>query len=375
VNKSHFSGGLLEMKTRILFVLFIAIFVLCSCSGGPGPTPDPVPDDPGAIRHIILNACYVTAEWMKFTDNHGGGWLAAIDPKELHGVKFYEAAIWEDTMSIHLYAFPNDYLQKELELLQTDALVPYRESFLVQKFENMPENRYGRGDFVLHAFTEFAKTLVKRHPHASHNLMYNGHGGPNEFFDMHLSPAQATALLSNWHSALGRKLGFVDMGGPCNKGNFHDLEAIHEHANYYIASDLAIGGHLDDFKDFESTEILFQYPRILASHKNLKDALIERVNVRGARLQAGKKAIIADQAMQSMYLYSCSEFAKHKKKISKFMESLGENSGWYDIKHELKKAGRKDLLDALNSIIIHGVDTKGFFPWPEEWNGLFWVVN
>jgi|GEM_PF-2632589 len=31
------------------------------------------------------------------------------------------------------------------------------------------------------------------------------------------------------------------------------------------------------------------------------------------------------------------------------------------------------LLRALDEIIIHGVDTKSFFAWPQQWNGLLWV--
>jgi hypothetical protein len=369
------------MKNKFLLVLMIVtvVLVLCGCSGE--PVPDPVTDDPTAINHIILSVCYVTKDWSEFDSTLGGGWSHAVINKELAGVKFYEAAIWEDTMAIHLYAFPNDYTETEEYRLFIEPepdfdLVEYRESFLVQKFDNMPEEFTNKSEFVLHAFTEFAKTLVERHPDASHNLIYSGHGGVDEFLGQHLTLAQAITLLSHWHSALGRKLGFVDMGHPCSKGNFHDLEAIHKHAEYYIASDLLVCGYIDeDFKgDRNSMDSLYQYPRILASHDNLEDALIERVNLRSAMHKSGKKSITEEKAMQSMYLYSCSEFARHKDAIEEFMVSLrlGNNDWSVDIKHEIEKAGRQDLLNAFNSIVIHGVDTKDYFPWPEERNGLFW---
>lgn len=364
------------MKTKIFSVLLI-ILLICGCGGsGPDPSPDLGPPDPGpdpdAINHIILNVCYVTKEWIEFDSELGGGWTCAIVNKELHGVKFYEAAIWEDTMSIHLYAFPQDYVE-------TQGPVAYRESFVIAKFDNMPDKRSGRGEFVLDVFSEFAQILVERHPDATHNLIYTGHGGPGEFFDVHLRPAEMTTLLSNWHSALGRKLGFVDMGGPCNKGSFHDLEAIHEHAEYYIASDLSVGCFTyDDWDsvDYDSLEALYQYPRILSSHEKLENALIERVNVYRDRYNAGKNNITNNQVMQSHYLYSCSEFAKHKTAITEFMESLSFNPyvGRADIRHEIARAGRKDLLEAFESIIVYGVDTRQYFTWPEENNGLFWSI-
>ena len=125
----------------------------------------------GSVNHVILSAIHVTADWNLFTEMHGG-WPAAIPNKDTLGVKFYEAAIWDDGLSIHFYAFPNDFDASygSMENLPMQERVAYRESFCVMKIPGMPAEQSERGQFVLDAFTKFAKLLVERHPDASHNL-------------------------------------------------------------------------------------------------------------------------------------------------------------------------------------------------------------
>jgi hypothetical protein len=335
-----------------------------------------------AIDHVILSVVYVTTDWSPFTDI--SGWPGNVPIKESQGVKFYEATIWDDTLSIHLYALPNDYnqLYGDHENLSTAEKVAYRESYLVKKFSGMPTKNSERGPFVLNAFTEFARILVEKHPDASHNLIFNGHGGAGgELFTLHLNHSEANRFLGNWHSMLGRKLGFIDMGGPCNKGSFYDLLAFYEHADYYIASDLDVCGYLPDDPDdpaaeYNRTHKEYNYPRILSSHKNLRDALIERVNLRRRKYELARNNITGERAMQSMYLYSCSAFGRHKDAISSFMKSQDmEGEGYFvDIRSTMiKKGAAPELLKAFDSIIIHGVDTKDFFRWPEEKNGMIWL--
>ena len=37
----------------------------------------------------------------------------------------------------------------------------------------------------------------------------------------------------------------IDMGGPCTKGSFSDLDNFSDYATYYVASDLPNGGYTD----------------------------------------------------------------------------------------------------------------------------------
>ncbi len=313
------------------------------------------------------------------------GWPHAVQNKESQGVKFYEAAIWEDTMAIHLYEFPADYdfHYGELEGLPTQEKVAYRESFAIKTITGMPQEHAKRGPFVLSAFTELAKTLVERHPKATHNLVYSGHGGPGgELFENHLNHTEATEFLRRWHDMLGRRLGFVDMGTVCMKGSFQDLEAFYEHADYYIASDLNVGcTQFDDsFSEeiYNRSETLCQYPRILSSFDNMEEALIERMNLHRLRYEDSVKYATENKVMQSQYLYSFSAFGKHKDAISDFMQSQDYDPhqvAMVDIKTALQENGAgAELLAAFDSIMIHGVDTKDFFTWPEEYNGMSWLT-
>jgi hypothetical protein len=339
----------------------------------------------------------VTPDWIPFNDITG--WTAAVEIKEAQGVKFYEATIWEETSSIHLYALPNDYDQFYglHEHLSTEKKVAYRESFCIKKFSGMPAKLSERGPFVLNAFTEFARILVDRHPTASHNLMFTGHGGlipGGELFCLHLNHSEANTLVGRWHSMLGRKLGFVDMGGPCSKGSFHDLEAYYEHADYYIASDLSTGCTTWDVWTMElynRSDVFYNYPRLLSSHNTMKDALIARVNLTRLRYEDTKPHATRDQIMQSCYLYSSSAFGKHKNDIAAFLKAQdfsdyparftveteeGTLCVFVDVLGAMKSYGASQgLLDAYKSIIIHGVDTRDFFTWQGEWNGMLWITG
>jgi hypothetical protein len=391
---------------KIFLVIMIIVFAMSGCavstdSAGltPAPTvaptatptaaptveptaePTPTPRDPNAIDHIILSVVYVTKEWMPFTDICG--WTQAVPVRESQGVKFYEAAIWEDTMSIHLYAFSNDYnpwygLSPD-DNTSDDEKVAYRESFLVKAFSGMPSKHAKRSPFVLNAFSEFAKILAERHPDATHNLIYSGHGAPGgELFEMHLLPKDANAFLGNWHAALGRKLGFIDMGTVCSKGSFQDLEAFYEHTDYYIASDVLTCPVFDEGADITRSDPLYQYPGILSSHDTMEKAMIARVNLSRLRYEDGIQDATERKVIQSQYLYSCSAFGKHKDAIASFIQSLKYDPykvGSVDVRAALEKNGAgSELLAAFDSIIIHSADTKDFFTWSQSHNGMSWLT-
>jgi hypothetical protein len=399
-------GRFNNMKRKVCVVIMIILLALSGCAvsvdstdltpiptaaaaAANTPAPEPIPEatlspkDPSAIDHIIMSVVYVTKEWNLFLEV--AGWPHAVQNKESQGVKFYEAAIWEDTMAIHLYAFPGDYdfMYGEHEGLSTEEKVAYRESFAIKTISDMPQEHEERGPFVLNAFTEFAKILVERHPDATHNLVYSGHGGPGgELFENHLDPTEAAEFLGSWHDMLGHKLGFVDMGTVCMKGSFQDLEAFHEHTDYYIASDLNVGcTQFDDsfsIEIYNKSDTLYQYPRILSSFDNMEEALIERVNLHRLRYEDSINYATENEVMQSQYLYSCSAFGQHKDVIAAFMQSQNYDPhqvALVDIKTALEENGSgAELLAAFDSIIIHGVDTKDFFTWPQEFNGMTWMT-
>lgn len=333
----------------------------------------------GSAQHIILAPVHVTADWMSFSDMHGG-WPGAIPNKDQYGVKFYEVAIWDDSLSVHLYAFPNDFDPSygEMEKLPTEERVRYRENYCIMKYSGMPAEVSDRGPFILAAFTEFSRILVERHPDATHNLTYLGHGGSGgELFAQHMNRSQASLFLSHWTGMLGRKLGFIDMGMPCSKGSFQDLEIYHAYADYYIASDMAICGAIPDDESFDTmiNDWLNNYPRLLSSYHPLEKALKARIDLRRLTLEEGRIARTADKNMQSLYLYSCEAFAQHKGAISAFMKSqqLAGRSPILDIKSiMIEYKAPPALINSLQDIIIYGVDNRDFFAWPEQWHGLSW---
>ncbi|MCC5907248.1 MAG: hypothetical protein JJU13_13635 [Balneolaceae bacterium] len=329
------------------------------------------------VNHIILRVVHVTEDWMPFSSN--SGWQRAAPIKEKHGVKFYEVAIWDETLSIHLYEFPNDYDPNYgvREGLSDEERISYREKFSLKTVTGMPPQLQDRSSFVIDAFHKFSQILVDRHPDAIHNLVYSGHGSPGgELFARHLDPEEAHILLNNWTSLLGRNLGFIDMGGPCNKGGFGDLQVFCQYSKYYIASDLVNGGYaIDDFslETYRMSDIDYNYPRILGTNDNLQKALIDRINIRRLRYEVSINNITKNEVMQANYLYSCNEFLSHEDEISYFMKKINAKSH-VDILSEMQiHNAEPSLINKVKSIISYGVDTKDFFTWPVEKNGILWT--
>ena len=124
-------------------------------------------------------------------------------------------------------------------------VIAYREQYAISVHSDMPE-AWGdrRSDFLRIAFEDFVSRLVELHPEADHHLMYSGHGGPGgALFAGQLKHDDADAFLATWTRLLGKPLGVIDMGGPCNKGAYEDLANFCRHASYYVASDLPNGGY------------------------------------------------------------------------------------------------------------------------------------
>ena len=115
----------------------------------------------------------MTEDWVPFSS--AGGWTQAVLQKESDVLRYYEAAIWEETDSVHLYAFPNDYdggFGLDEDIPDADVIA-YREQHAISVHSDMPE-AWGdrRSDFQRIAFEDFVSRLVELHPEADHHLMY-----------------------------------------------------------------------------------------------------------------------------------------------------------------------------------------------------------
>jgi hypothetical protein len=85
------------MKTGILGFILVLAAGTQSC---------PVVEYPR--HHVMLRVVRVIPDWHGY-DISGGGWPSAVSVKESDVLKYFEAAIWEETQSIHLYEFDNEF--------------------------------------------------------------------------------------------------------------------------------------------------------------------------------------------------------------------------------------------------------------------------
>ena len=345
---------------------------------GTPPAPDLVVGAPSP-PHVMLRVVRVTEDWMPFAST--GGWTAAVERKESETLKYYEAAIWEETASVHLYEFPNDYDPhkgyRPNENLTDDEKIAYREQFLIKKYTNMPQAwTEARSAFLKSGFKDFASRLVNRHPSSEHHLMYSGHGGPGgRLFGGNLKREDAHDFLEFWKQSLGKPLGVVDMGGPCNKGSFADLDNFCDHVKYFVASDLPNGGYtMDDwtYEKYRETDPETQYHSLLSSNESLEEALIGRIDLKRRAYEYSRNNMVSNQVEQANYLYSCDLFLEFSPEFKSFLEELDTD---YDISDDLyqfmvNNAAEEVLIDGFNDVFVHSADNKDFFEWSVVANGM-----
>ena len=337
-----------------------------------GPAAAPFPQQ----AHVILRVVLVSEDWVPFSS--AGGWTEAAPEKESEGLRYYEAAIWEETDSVRLYAFPNDYdpFFGVFGDVPASEVIAYREQYAISVHEDMPEESSDeRSDFLRAVFEDFARMLVHRHPDAEHHLMFNGHGGPGgDLFEKQMKNRDADAFLATWTGRLGKPLGVVDMGGPCNKGGYEDLANFCKHARYYVASDLPNGGYsTDDWtpeKHWETSEAK-QYHRILASNDSLEEALIERVNLRRKDYEYSRSNLTQDRWPQANYVYSCVAFRNFSAAFEIYLDETTIPDPLYDLYElMLEYSAPPSLLEKFQDVFVHAVDNRDFFTWNIPANGM-----
>ena len=274
----------------------------------------------------MLRVVRVTEDWMAFSG--WGGWPAAVSTKESEILKYYEVAIWEETSSVHLYEFTNDYDPHYGGFEESDeSVIANREQFLLRKYTDMSQAwTDARSDFLKSAFIDITSYLVDRHPGSDHHLAYSGHGGPGgRLFGGQLEREHTYDFLESWSQSLGRPLGVVDMGGPCNKGSFADLDAFCEHARYFVASDLPNGGYtMDDWTSEKHHEANpdSQYHNLFAGSHSLEEALKGRIDLKRKSYEYSRNNMIDNRVAQANYLYSCAAFLTFSPDFKSFLDEV-----------------------------------------------------
>ena len=343
------------------------------------PTPTPTATPFLVQPHVMLRVVLVHDDQDGWRYSSTGGWTQAVVRKESDSLRYYEAAIWEETGSVHLYAFPNDYdgLYGTFGDIPADETIAYREQYAISVHSGLPEAYTDeRSVFLQEAFELFTSLLVERHPDAEHHLMYSGHGGPGgALFEGQLKARDAETFLGAWAELLGRPVGVVDMGGPCNKGGYADLATFCEHARYYVASDLANGGYsLDDstVEKYYETDAETQYHRLLEEHETLEDALIERVDLRRLHYEYARQNQTAGQVVQASYVYSCPAFNDFSVAFEEFVAGVSLTRPLsYDLRELLVGADAPpSLMEQYERVFVHAVDNRDFFTWDVTANGM-----
>lgn len=327
-----------------------------------------------AYEHtVMVRVVSVTPDWMPYASTDG--WTQAVSIKESNRLKYFEVAIWQENASVHLYEFPNDYDPFFGQGKSDQEKIDYREQFALSVFSDMPGSRTEKSAFIKSAFLAFIDIIAARYPHSSHALSYSGHGGPGgALFAGELAPGHAQDVLHHWTDSIQSKLAFIDMGGPCNKGGYSDLNAFCPFSRFYIASDLPNGGYMFDdwtFEKYNETNPDYRYHDLISNNITLEQVLEKRIDLKRMAYEYSKNNMILNRTAQANYLYSCEAF--------KDLYDLVE-----PIKHQL--SNHSDLLSALQgypggyteafyATIVHQADNRDFFDWNSAQNWNFSAAN
>ena len=324
--------------------------------------------------NVILRVVHVTTDWMPYAS--WGGWPGAAQPKESALLKYFEAAIWDETASVHIYEFDNEFDPSHDSGTDSERIA-HREQYAVRTHTGMPSSYDARQDFVMTAFKDFAMYIAKRFPDSDHHLMYSGHGGPGgRLFGGILGQEAAAEFLGTWRDALGRRLGVIDMGGPCDKGSLSDLEGFCAHARYFVASDLPNGGYTMDnwtIEKWNEVEVERQYHSLFARQGVLEDVLRGRIDLKRKRYEYSTQNMTENKTEQANYLYSCtnmmSEFGWNARLfIKQSGGSYGSRGDLWD--YLVDNDAPKPLLEMFADVIVHDAHNRDFFPWEEVANGI-----
>jgi len=182
-------------------------------------------------------------------------------------------------------------------------------------------------------------------------------------------------MLAHWTGELGYRLEVIDMGGPCNKGSFADLENFCSYSQYYVASDLPNGGYmLDDWTvdKNDSTNPDIQYHRLFAESSNLREALLGRIGLFQKRYGDSRQNMTEFTIEQANYLYSCREFADFRVAFRTFLRTTTAEYDWSDDLYMfmIRHNARPELLQTFENVIVHQADNRDFFDWEVEANSM-----
>ena len=363
---------MLVMSRKIVVCLIIAYLTCTTLNAITGSTAT------ASENHsVMLRVVRVTTDWMPFASTDG--WPEAVRLKESEVLKYYEVAIWEETSSVHFYVFPNDYEgMYGTRSGVTDAQkIAYREQFLIKKYTDMPNVWTDeRSTFLKSAFMDIASYLVNQHPSSEHHLTYDGHGGPGgRLFAGILYIDDTNEFLNSWTESLGRPLGVIDMGGPCNKGSFSDLDNFSEYAEYYVASDLPNGGYTMDFwtsaKNRETNPDA-QYHALFSANQSLEEVLIGRIDLKRKSYEYSRNNMINNRIPQGNYLYSCAAFRKFSPNFKAFLDSVDVDYHIFDdlYQYMIDNKAPSSLIEQFNDVFVYQTDNKDFFEWSIVSNGM-----
>ena len=376
------------MKTQWFRYVLYSIIVCFSCAAF-----DTVAEDVSATpenHNVMLKVEYVERDRVTF---------ASLDPtldiklRESEVLKYYEVIIWEDSTSVHFYEFPNDFDSRygyditnvsedgtpsiRRNNITDEQIIAYREQFLISKYSDMPRPwNSKRSSFLKLVFTDIASHLVNRHPASDHHLKYRGHGGPGgRLFHGFLEKNHAHEVLESWTQLLGKPLGVIDMGGPCNKGSFADIDNFSDYSRYYVASDLVNGGYtMDDFTWSKRDEVwpLTQYHSLFSANRSLEEVLKGRIDLKRKDYEYSRNNMIGNRVAQGNYLYSCAAFRRFSPNFKAFLVSADVDYRiWDDLyQYMIDNKAPLTLIKQFNDVFVHSTDNKDFFEWSEVANGM-----
>lgn len=362
------------IKKRItLFIVILVIFAMVF----PAARFDHVAQANPSQKFIsVMRTVYVPESWADYDDSF---WERSAIIKETETFQWFEATIWDnDVSAVHLYKFDQTFDHHQWSVLSSQDWVNYRESYRLLKVDipkGLTQNERSRR--LREAFTMAFHTMVMDTPSQHYGIVVSGHGSnPGGFFEDQINPMDAQRLFEDMTSLIGKKLDFLDMGTVCSQGDIGFPSLWHPYFDYYIASDLDVGGFVmdeDTYEKFIETDSDYQYPLMFTPEKTILEVLRDRLDLTKLRWEYSRNFMSDKEVKQSISLYQMDQFEALAEVL---FQTLGDDPIDFtlyngDLWTYIQSLDDKD--DIENKFLAFRTDyfsNKDFFDWNVDTHGL-----
>lgn len=362
------------MNKRRIFQLFVFFVIITMVFSG-ASFDDVAQANPSQKFISVLRVVYVPESWTSFD---GSSWEGAALIKETEVFQWFEATIWDnDVSAVHLYKFDQTFDRFQWGILSSQDWIDYRESYCLLKVD-IPEDLTPdeKSRYLREAFVMVFQTMVMDTPSQHYGIVYSGHGSPQGgLYGGQINPTDAQRLFEDMRALIGKKLDFLDAGSNCAQGLLIFPSRWYPYFDYYIASDLNVGGYTFDEEyenKYQEIDRDYQLPLLFSPDKTILESLRERLDLSRLRWEYSRNNMITGEVKQSISLYQMDQYEALVDRLYQHLPNDPIDPWIYnlDLWTYIKTLADDEVEEKFSAFRTDYLSNKDFFDWDVDSNGL-----